>query len=291
MKPERTFIAERVAAQHCPELVSRGPDPAELTGHFARAGERFARRFAAALAPLVGGEEPKIAVLPPRELSESELTGLFGPLAAYSLLASAVPGVSLLAAVEGAAVLRLVDRAFGGTGEPPKAFPETLPGSAELMIEKLEALIARSLGEALGQDVRPLRRSVRLDDLAPFPAGARLALLTCEVAEGAHAPWKLALALPQVLLARLFGQAAPDARAARTADPAAQPFADMPLPLSATLVDMRVPLAAISALEPGAVLPVAVARAVPLSIGGIEIARGTIGAQDDRVAVKLIKIA
>jgi flagellar motor switch protein FliM len=52
-----------------------------------------------------------------------------------------------------------------------------------------------------------------------------------------------------------------------------------------------VPLAAISALEPGAVLPVAVARAVPLSIGGIEIARGTIGAQDDRVAVKLIKIA
>jgi flagellar motor switch protein FliM len=291
VKPERTFIAERVAAQHCPELINRGPDPAELTGHFARAGERFTRHLAGALAPLVGGEEPVVAALPPRELGESELTGLFGPLASYSLLASAVPGVSLLAAVEGAAVLRLVDRAFGGKGEPPQVLPETFPGSAELMVEKLEALIALSLGEALEQQVLPLRRSIKLDELAPFPAGARLALLTCEVAEGARSPWKLALALPQAMLARLFGQAAPVARAARAADPAAQPFADMPLPLTATLVDMRVPLAAISALEPGAVLPVSVARAVPLSIAGQQIARGTIGAQDDRVAVKLTQIA
>jgi flagellar motor switch protein FliM len=63
------------------------------------------------------------------------------------------------------------------------------------------------------------------------------------------------------------------------------------LPLSATLVDMRVPLATAAALTPGMVLPVAVARAVPLAAGGSVIARGTVGHQDDRVALKLTQIA
>jgi flagellar motor switch protein FliM len=54
---------------------------------------------------------------------------------------------------------------------------------------------------------------------------------------------------------------------------------------------MAVSLAAVSALEPGSVLPVAVARAVPLSIDGRIVARGTIGAQDDRIAVQLTQIA
>jgi flagellar motor switch protein FliM len=54
---------------------------------------------------------------------------------------------------------------------------------------------------------------------------------------------------------------------------------------------MKVPLATVSRLEPGMVLPVAVARAVPIHAGAAVIAHGTVGAQDDRVAVKLTHIA
>jgi flagellar motor switch protein FliM len=295
---EHTFIAERAAAQHCPELLRRGPEPVDLSASLARMAERFARALAPTLAPLLGGEAPDIAVQPPRELSEAELVGEVGALAANSLYSTGVPGLTLLAAIEGAGLLRLVDRAFGGTGEAPKTLPAVFPLSAELMIGKLETLVAAALAKGLGHtdeaEIRALRRAAQLAELAPFPAGARIAVLRCEVTEAARAPWQLTLAVPQTLLPKLLGQGdgAPASSASpRPADPAAAPFAEVPLPLTATLVDMPVSLAAIAALEPGSVLPVAVARSVPLSIGGALVARGSVGAQDDRIALKLTQIA
>jgi flagellar motor switch protein FliM len=298
VKSDHAFVAERAAAQHCPELLRKGPEPVDLSASLARLGERFASALAPMLSPLLGGVAPEIAVEPARDLSETELCDEVGALAANSLYASGVPGVTLLGAIDGAGLLRLVDRAFGGTGEALKAMPAAFPLSAELMIGKLEALVANALAQALGHpgegETRPLRRAAQLAELAPFPAGARIAVLRSAISEEARAPWTLTLALPQTMLPKLLGQgdgAAAGSAHLRAADPAAAPFADVPLPLTATLVDMPISLAAISALEPGAVLPVAVARAVPLSIGGAVVARGTVGAQDDRIALQLTQIA
>ena len=59
------------------------------------------------------------------------------------------------------------------------------------------------------------------------------------------------------------------------------------LPVSAVLVDMSLPFAAVANLCVGQVLPVAVARAVPLRVGGHTIAHGTVGTVDDRVAIQI----
>ena len=67
------------------------------------------------------------------------------------------------------------------------------------------------------------------------------------------------------------------------------PFADIPLTLRAVLVDMAVPFARLAGLAPGDVIPVSVARTVPIAAGGQTIAHGTVGALDDRVAVQLTK--
>lgn len=296
MKPQRAFVAERAAAQHCAELLRRGPEPAELLPQLARLGDRFARQLAEGLARLGGGEAPLITPQPVREDSFADLAKGIGPLAANSLLVAGPAGAPLLASLDAGAVLRLVDKAFGGRGEAPATLPSHFPLSARLMIERLEALVIERLGTALGADgaVRAQRRDGDLTELAPFRADARLAVLTLEVMEGMRAPWLVTLALPLATLAELFGHgdrppAAPIAP--RAADPAAAPFADVPLPLTAVLVDMHVPLATISTLEPGMVLPVAVARAVPISVAGSVIARGTVGAQDDRVAIKISTIA
>lgn len=293
MKPERAFVAERVAAQHCAELLRRGPEPAELLPALHRLGEKIARQLAPVLAALLGGDEPAVTPLAPLEQSEIELTQAVGALAANSLLATITPGVTLLASVDGLAMLRLVDRAFGGKGEASGPLPERFSHSTELMIAKVEALLAKVLGAALGQgELRALRRDPRLSELAPFPAGAKLAVLPIEVMEGAKAPWKLTLALPLVQLPKLLGGTDTGApRGPGAADPAGAPFADVPLPLTARLVDMKVPLSIIAALEPGQVLPVAVARAVPIAIGEHVIARGTVGTQDDCVALKLTQLA
>lgn len=297
MKPQRAFVAERAAAQHCAELLRRGPEPAELLPQLTRLGERFARQLADGLAALDGGEAPAVTPRPVRETSFAELATGIGALAANSLLAAGAVAVPLLASLEAGAVLRLVDKAFGGRGEAPAMLPDRFPLSAQLMIQRVEAMVVERLCAALGADgaVRGLRRDGDLHELAPFRADTPLAVLELEVMEGLRAPWLVTLALPFATLAELFGHGdrppAALAAAPRAADPAAAPFADVPLPLTAVLVDMQVPLATISALEPGMVLPVAVARAVPISIAGSVIARGTVGAQDDRVAIKISTIA
>lgn len=296
MKPQRAFVAERAAAQHCAQLLRRGPEPADLLPQLARLGDRFARQLAEGLARLGGGEAPLITQQAVREESFADLARAIGPLAANSLLVAGPAAAPLLASLDAGAVLRLVDKAFGGRGEAPSTLPSRFPLSARLMIQRLETLVIECLCAALGADgaVRALRRDGELAELAPFRADARLAVLTLEVMEGMRAPWLVTLALPLATLAELFGHgdrppAAPIAP--RAADPAAAPFADVPLPLTAVLVDMQVPLATISTLQPGMVLPVAVARAVPVSIAGSVIARGTVGAQDDRVAIKISHIA
>ena len=296
MKPQRAFVAERAAAQHCAQLLRRGPEPADLLPQLARLGDRFARQLAEGLARLGGGEAPLITPQAVREESFADLARAIGPLAANSLLVAGPAAAPLLASLDAGAVLRLVDKAFGGRGEAPSTLPSRFPLSARLMIQRLETLVIECLCAALGADgaVRALRRDGELAELAPFRADARLAVLTLEVMEGMRAPWLVTLALPLATLAELFGHgdrppAAPIAP--RAADPAAAPFADVPLPLTAVLVDMQVPLATISTLAPGMVLPVAVARAVPVSIAGSVIARGTVGAQDDRVAIKISHIA
>lgn len=290
MKPERAFVAERTVAQHCPELLRSSPAPAELVPSLARLGERLARALSTSLAPLSGGDAPMVRCEAPRECAASELANEIGLLAANSLLGAGE--VSFLASLDAGAVLRLVDRAFGGRGEAPDPLPDAFPLSAELMIIRLEAIVAAASASALGRldGVRKLRRDGNIVQLAPFAAAERLAVLDLIVADGSRAPWHVTLAFPLASLAELLdqGDMAP-ARNTRHApiNPSDEPFGEVPLTVSAVLVDMCIGFSALSALEPGQILPVAVHRSVPLKIGDKTVAHGTIGALDDRVAVQI----
>ena len=295
MNTQHQFVAERAAAQHCAELIRRCPEPADSGPALARMGERLAQALGPLLGQILDSDPPAAAAQPAREMTEHELAEALGPLAANCLLATGLPGVTVLAAIDGSAVLRLVDRAFGGKGEAGGALPQVFPLSAQLMIARLENAIAGALGTALGQNAHGLRRAEQLSELAPFPAGAKLTVLGIELCEDGGTAWRVELALPTVQLGKLLsgGEAArPCAdRSNNAADPSAAPFSEMTLQLCAQLVDMQIPLRLLSALEPGAVLPVVVNRAVPLGVAGHTIARGTIGAADDRIAVRLTQLA
>lgn len=278
------FIAARRAAQHCPELTVRGPGPDELRARWARLGAELAALLAPRLAPLLGGRAPRIAAAPAEAVPEG--------LSARALLAAPGSAGLLHLTIDGAALLQLVDRAFGGHGQAPQPLPEALPTSALLLAARIETALAAALAETLALPV-PLAVQHSAERLPPPPASAEPAvLLSLTVSEAGTPGWPLTLCLPVSALAEWLGGAARQPRApALAADPTAAPFADLPLPLRATLVDMRVPLSTAATLTPGLVLPVAVARAVPLSAGGSVIARGTIGQQDDRIALKLTQLA
>ncbi len=295
MKPERSFVAERALAVHCPELLRAAPPPADLLPALASRTEPLARAFAAMLAPLTGGELPVVRPAPPLECNAADLAQKVSPLAANSLLGLGSDAAPLALSLDAAAVLRIVDRAFGGRGKAPSPMPEAFPLSAELMVPRIEALVIQCLSEvfslAAPGAIRPLRRDGSFAALAPFDDEIRLAVLTFEVEEAGGASWNATLAIPLAVLAELCApdnckQAANSARKT-TSHPADGPFGAVPLGLSAVLIDMQLPVSAISALEVGQVLPVSIARSVPLTTGGKTIAHGTIGALDERVAVQI----
>lgn len=292
MKPERTFIAERQIARHCPELLRPAPAASELLPTLARLGDRLARSLGAGLGRMSGGDAPAVRCLAPRECTMADLAGEIAPLAANSLLTPDTRHAPFLASIEAAAVLRMVDRAFGGKGEVPSPLPEAFPFSAELLITRLEAIVATAAADAFGAQVggsiQAIARDGALAQVTPFGDATAMIALSVEIHE-APASWKLTLGFPLASLTELVGAAQPLPKASPRAEanPAEEPFGDMPMPVTAVLVDMRIGFSQLSALKVGDVLPVAVARSVPLKIADTTIAHGTIGEVDDRVAVQI----
>lgn len=294
MKPERTFIAERPLARHCPELLRPAPAAGDLLPTLALLGEKLARSFALGLARLSGGDAPAIRCNAPRECAMADLAVEIAPLAANSLLTPVTQHAPFLASVEAAAILRMVDRAFGGKGHVPSPLPEAFPLSAELLVTRLEAVVAAATGDALGTaaggTIRAIGRDGNLAQLSPFRAETPMVALTLEVHEApTSAAWKLTLAFPLDTLTELLGgaQQVAEPRARVEANPAEEPFGDMPLTVTAVLVDMRIGFSQLSNLKVGDILPVAVARSVPLKVADKTIAHGAIGEVDDRVAVQI----
>ena len=291
MKPERSFVADRVVAQHCPELIrSGGADsaPVELLPALGRVGAKLGRAFAAALSPLMGGQDVAVQAGAPRELTAAALAGEIAPLAANSVFG--LGGGTLLASFDAGAVLRMIDRAFGGKGQTPAPLPAAFPASAGVVIRQLEAMVAHGFAAATGASPEPVRRHGSFAELDVYPDGAPLAVLTLTVGEAGSEAWQILLALPLAAVAGLVAEGGPaPARAAapRPTNPAEEPYCDLPLTLSAVIVDMRLPMSALTQLQPGSLLPVSVARNVPVRIGDKTIAHGAIGSVDDRVAIQI----
>lgn len=290
----------RAAANHCPELVGADPSTTDLEPVLARIGDRLARALPAGLGRLSGGDLPLVKAAPPRRASLDSLREDGEALSAYCLmnLDLAPDSLPLLAVFDAAPIFRLVDRAFGGPGDVPEPLPDTFPLSAELLLARLEAGFAEALGVALwsydGHDdgqrrVVPVRRDTSLRHLDPFPEDAELLALALEVEAPGGMPWSLTLTFPMTTLAALTAprRAPSRSRRALPAPPEQEPFASMPLEVTAVLVDMPLSMARLSSLRPGEILPVAVARSVPLRIDGRTLASGTIGEIDDRVAVQV----
>lgn len=294
MKPERSFPVDRPVARHCPELLGpTAPAIGDLAPSLALLSGRLAPCIAAGLARLSGTERPAVRGGSPRVTSAEELAAETPSLASYAVLGIGPDRHRVLLTLAAAPVFRLVDRAFGGRGAVPKLLPAAFPLSAELLVTRLEQTIAAALQDALGGGaltVTPLGRDTELSQVAPFATSEAVFDLAVTVEEPGCEPWDLSLTFPQATLAALFAgreRKLPAPAAPITPDPMSEPFASVPITLTAVVVDMMVPFTRLAALRPGDVIPVALARAVPLKAGDRTIATGTIGDYEDRVAVQI----
>ena len=294
MKPERSFVADRVVAQHCSELLGpTAPALSDLAPSLALLSGRLSLSIAAGLARLSGGEAPAVRAAAPRATTPTELASEAPSLASYAVMGIGPERHRVLLTLAAAPVFRLVDRAFGGRGTVPNPLPAAFPLSAELLVQRLEQAIAASLQDALGGGaltVVPQARDTSFTQIAPFTPDETVFDLSISVEEAGCEPWVLSIAFPQATLAALFAgreRKLPPQAAPHAPDPMSEPFASLPITLTAVVVDMMVPFTRLAALRPGDVIPIALARSVPLKAGERTIATGTVGDFEDRVAVQI----
>lgn len=299
MRPEGAFVAERRAAQHCAELT-RGPrqeaNPLAELGQF---GARFAEILSEKLANTFQGATIDVSAGEPAELPANVNERRGEPVFNTAFAAGPAETAFYTSLPQGAA-LSMVDVALGGNGKDCEVAGGRLPVSAQLMFERFEKLLTEALADTFefpGPDAVKVRRSAAAPETAlPF-AGCKRTVLTVRLAIAQSPQHEFVLTFPGASLVTLFtgcAEAAVAPIAARgggVVAPNAEPFAGIPLPLKAILVDMPIPVSALANLAPGTVIPVSVARSVPLMVGDQVIGHGIVGSMDDRIALQLTRIS
>ncbi len=303
MKMTHAFAESRPLAQHCDALVRRGPRPEERAGMIAAWRRDLARGLADDLAPLLSGDRLAVSVSEAEALAGTAVLARIGPIAANSLLRCGIGGETALLSFDFATALALTERSFGGEGRASGDAPEQLPRSAALMVEEAACVIARAISRASMGDaplpagtMLPGEVVIRSDSAArlkPFDPAEPCLVFTIAIANERGCEWRATLALGAERIDRLLpgdsrASAAPAKRQASSGLVA--PFADVPLPLCAVLADIELPLARLATLAPGEMIPLAMGRQVPLKVGEIVLAHGSIGTAEDRMAISLTRL-
>lgn len=296
MKPTGTLIAERPLAQHSELLVARPPDVGELAKALAGKAGRLESALAHDLADLLGGARPAITCGKVEKAASPKLHKIIDPVAANFLLAGQ-GSVQVIASVDYHSALVLTDQVFGGAGDWAGTRPDRLPASASLTLQRMIDVLGKSLA-ALFDLSEAMTLAARSDVLGKFVAARdndTFLALRIEVSLGDARPWSVLLVLREGHAAQLLDERQASAPAPKGVGdrrrPDARPFADVPLPLTAVLARLSMPVSRISALQVGDTIPLAIGRNVSLRLADREIARGEVGTCDGALALRLTSIA
>ncbi|WP_161390096.1 FliM/FliN family flagellar motor switch protein [Croceibacterium xixiisoli] len=286
-------VASRAAIHSDVLMRSHAAAPAELAPDFDRFGDRLSTRMSSALVAATGSIGVEVRSTGSRTVDSADLGKLLGQLSALSVYNIGQTEHVLMLSLEARALLEQLDRAFGGNGELSDAdLPETMPTSADLLAKRVEQQVIGAVTEELGGlQLEAIDRGSNYGRLAPFAYGAEVLVLSFEVSQRTGRPWTIDIVTTKPglhgLLVRRSGPSTTVATprvAAALDDPR---FADLPLFADARLVDMHIPLGRLKGLAPGMTIPIALARSVPLRIGDVTIAHGTVGEVDDQVALQI----
>lgn len=288
--------AQRPLARHSQRLAVAPPAPEDLGAGLAAGARRLRLVLADALRPLLGGELAAVQCSKVERVAAPRLHKMIDPVA-VNLLLEEPGGAQVMVSLSYADALVLTDQVFGGRGEAPALVPERLPAATDLTIVRL----ADALGDALGKTFErgsPLKLTLRSDVLGKLVRARdeeQFLTLRCEVTLEGRTPWEVLLVLrqhqAQALLADGARTGATRPAVAGGANPLDAPFAEMPLDLVAVLAEMRMPVARLSSLKPGDVIPLAISGEVPLRFDKVVIARGQAGTIDGTLALRLTRLA
>lgn len=279
------------AACHCDELLSRAATPPDFANEFERFARQFAEHAQSALAELCDCRALDAAIGEFAQMSASDWLTQVATGNVHSFFALGQEHCGVLVSTPVADLVAQFERILGGTGEIDEDYA-VLPASAARFAQQFESRIAETLRSAC--DRREIAASASgsvVDQVAPFGPVEKIWTATLAVTlAGSKRVWRVRLAAGEAMLAKIVGSRAVSPATGRTIGARGlegSAIAEVEMPLRAVLVDVPMSIARLASLTPGSLIPVAVHRNVPLLIGNMVIAHGTVGEVDDRVALEL----
>lgn len=297
MNLAQTFDAARPVAQHCAELLSRGPRPEEREAALNAWRRDLAQELGGHLSAIFSGGKLSVTVSSAETVTGADVLSKIGPVAANSLLRCGAEDRTVLFSVDSATAVALTDLSFGGNGAVPDKAPEPLPRSAALTVEQAANAVAAALtnvsdgSDAPGAKSEVIIRSESAPRLKAFEPDAQCALFTIALSMSEGATWQTLMALPKERLDDMLPGLSEDGASApldhQPSDGQSGAFAAIPLPLTAILSELELSLKRLENLAPGDEIPLQMPREVPLQIGKRKLASGQIGTFEDRMALRL----
>ncbi|MFN4112587.1 MAG: FliM/FliN family flagellar motor C-terminal domain-containing protein [Sphingomonadaceae bacterium] len=295
MKPVRDFVAARPAVQHCAELLGNAQPPFDLSAASAEFAAELALALPERLQPLLIGPRPLVSDWPAETMTASALASTWAAPSIHYAVSLRPDLPVFVASFDNASALGLTERLFGGRGGGVAEVPKVLPQSVVLSVERLVRSIAEALAQLCGTSgAKPnITAHAVFRRLGVFKRNENTLGWSLTVEQEGHDPWNLRLAVTEAAMRPVLEQrAAGAARAPQVVetDPLTGAMAAIPLPLTAILADLRLPLSRLAGLQPGDTIPLSPRREVPLAIGVQVIATGTVGSLDERVALRLTRL-
>jgi|GEM_PF-3398549 len=295
MKSPGFLVAERALAQHSEKLGAASVSPKELSATLGEASARMQDALAQELLELTGNILPDVTLGKIDRVAAPKVHKLIDLVGVHMLLGMRGAG-EVLVSLDRTSALMLTDQVFGGDGAAPAALPDRLPAAANLTMTRLGTALGRAFGTAFDRPsaLALARQDEVLGKLLPAREEEMLHLIRAQVSVDGSDPWTISIVIRESEAERLLDSSAGAATRAQHGDrrrPDSAPFGDMPLVLTATLAELRVPVSRLACLQPGDTLPIPIRSEIPLRLGAVEIARAQAGANNGQIALRLTRMA
>jgi flagellar motor switch protein FliM len=264
-----------------------------------RVGERLGRHIRSQLEPMLGAK-PTVVAKGADTINFDLWSAMAPTFAALSVHRLSGLKANVLLKMDSMMVTAIVERYFGGSAGKPAAERNEFTYSEERILAKLSDAIMVSLGKAwrevVDMEASLVSRETDPQSLTFAETNDQMLVQAFDISIGRDDPWTVELLYPIVALRQieplLSGTAVADSR---MTDPLwrsrlAQQMQEIRLPARTVLARPSLNLQDLLALKAGDVIPVNIARNLPLIVGTQVVAHGTIGEQNGHAAFRIEKM-
>ncbi len=275
-------------------------EPAAAISGLDRLGDRLAKKLRALIEPY-SGARPGVVAKPLDNtmfMMWDACVPSFVSLSLYRLLP--IRGVVTLR-VDAGLISQLVDRFYGGRGPGHHVEKQEFTPTEARFIQRLSAEIMGALVESWAEivklDALLMSRETGVAQADILPADADVVVQTFEIGLGAKDKFLIEIVYPQEGLAGIELPAGTRrVEEPRAKDPVwqaqlARRLEEVRLPVKTVLARPNLKMSELMALKPGDVIPIHIARHLPLLVGDRVHAHGTVGEQDGVAAFMIEKLA